>query len=365
MRLGGASWLAVGAAAIVIASGAAVGYVAGGGSANEGDEPSRSSGLPPGLGDRGPAAWIDRPAHGEVLPTGVLVVNSHATSVDGISSMTMEVNGERQIEPRSGASLEHVNWSFDATTPGTYTIEVWGTTTGGQDTPPSIATVIVVGRAGALPTETEVPAATASPTSTAGDPSTATPTASATAAPTATAVPEPTASATATATPEPTASATATATPEPTATGTAEPTSTVTPTPTATATAAPTSTAVPTSTVTPSPTATPTATASPEPTVCALTPPWLSSPGEGTIVLSTAVTLVWTPNDDCNTNAWQVQLAEDPGFVDVDHDVTVPAAQTSWSAPPLSTCSTWYWRVQPVARLQTWSVTWSFQTDCG
>ncbi len=71
---------------------------------------------------QGPAAWIDQPLDGSVLPLGPQEVTAHASDGDGVTSLEFYVDGTLLVHaPAGGGVLEHATAGWDPSRPGIYT----------------------------------------------------------------------------------------------------------------------------------------------------------------------------------------------------------------------------------------------------
>lgn len=249
----------------------------------------------------GPAAWVDDPLDGSVLPSdvGEVIVVAHATDPDGIVEIVLTVDGAEVDSADTGGDdlekTEELRWTPGE--PGTYELRAFGRDPGGATTPPGIA-VVQVG------TDEEQPATTTTTTGPADSTSSS----------------EVAAESTTT-----TASGSTTTRP-------------VTGTTTATTAPATTTTTRPT-------------------TTCVLGTPVNVSPTFGG---TKTPTLEWT-YDGCAVDQFSVEVSRDQQFLRTEASANVPGTDRAWTTPPLS-CDTTYWfRVRALLG-RTWG-TWSSPTS--
>lgn len=256
----------------------------------------------------GPAAWIDDPLDGSVLPAdvGEVVVVAHATDPDGIVAVVLSVGGTEVDAATMPAddlvTADDLRWSPPG--PGTYELRVVGRDPGGAATPPGIAHV-QVGADEEQPTTTTVP----------GDTTT---------------LPE--------------ASPSSTATPGSTSTTVAGSTTTRPGVTTTTAPGATTST-----------TSTPTTTCTPGTTTN-------QSPAHGGSVGTKTPTLEWA-YAGCGPDSFSIEVSRDPAFSRTEAQGSASGAERSWVVTPELSCNITYWfRVRAVVgrTAGAWSSTTSF-----
>ncbi len=268
------------------------------------------------LTNAGPAAWIDDPLGGSVLPSDVdeVIVVAHATDPDGIVAIVLTVDGaEVDAADTGGDDLETADdllWSPPG--PGTYELRVIGRDPGGATTPPGIATVQVG-------TDEEQPTTT----TTTGDTTT---------------VPEESTSSTEVALGS-----------------------------TSTTRAGGSTTTQPGATTTKPATTLPTTTTTTTTRPCVPDIPVNTSPGDGDTVPEQSPLLQWSYSG-CQSDTFRIEVSDDPSFDPNFSSViqgTVAGTERQWTTPPL-TCGTWYYfRVRAVAGggASDWSQSTSFQTS--
>jgi hypothetical protein len=253
----------------------------------------------------GPAAWIDDPLDGSVLPgdAGQVTVVAHATDPDGIVEIVLTVDGDDVDSTGTGGgdleTADDLRWTPRG--PGTYELRVFGRDPSGATTPPGIAKVQVG-------TDEEQPATTT------------------------------------------------------TTTGPADSTSStdVALDSTTTAPGAPTTRPVTgTTTATTQPTTT-TSTTAPPTTTCVLATPLNVTPTFGG---TKTPTLEWT-YDGCAADQFRLQLSRDEAFYPTRIEVegTAPGTDRRWITPELQCDITYWFRVRAEAgrSFGAWSAPTSF-----
>lgn len=236
----------------------------------------------------GPAAWIDDPLDGSVLPAdvGEVIVVAHATDPDGIVEVVLTVDGAEVDSADTGGddleTADDLRWTPRG--PGTYELRVIGRDPSGATTPPGIAKLQVG-------TDEEQPATTTTTTTGPADSTSSTEAAL-----------------------ESTTSSTAVGG----STTTRPVTGTTTPT---TAPATTTSTTRPTT-----------------PTTCVVGRPVNVTPTFGG---TKTPTLEWT-YDGCAVDLFSVEVSRDQQFLRTEASGNVPGTDRAWTTPPL-TCDFTYW----------------------
>jgi hypothetical protein len=265
----------------------------------------------------GPAAWIDDPLDGSVLPSdaGEVTVVAHATDPDGIVEIVLTVDGADLDSADTGGddleTADDLRWTPRG--PGTYELRVIGRDTGGATTPPGIA-VVQVG------TDEEQPATTT--TTTLPDGST---------------VPEDSTSSSEAALESTTTAPGATTTTRP-VTGT-------------TATTAPATTTPGATTTTTRPVTT---------TTCVPDAPVNTSPFHGESVGTRTPTLAWAYRG-CTPALFRIVVTPGPELAPIEAGATVAGTEQTWETPVLACGTHWFHvRAESGPNVSAWSQATSF-----
>lgn len=95
--------------------------------------------------------------------------------------------------------------------------------------------------------------------------------------------------------------------------------------------------------------------------------PMLISPGDGEVVHTPNVQLLWIPGAHCLWNSYRIDLRTDPEFSQAVRGTILTGPETNWITPELENCTTYYWRVAVLhdGVLGQFSYVRSFTTDFG
>jgi hypothetical protein len=108
-----------------------------------------------GFSGHGPDTWLDRPLDGMSFDLEPIILQAHASDVEGVSAIQFFINGELETEsPAGGRNLEEAIYQWQPPSPGIYAVSAVGIDSRGSSG--STATAIIsVGVAGAAPAVVE------------------------------------------------------------------------------------------------------------------------------------------------------------------------------------------------------------------